>query len=258
MQADLQWLLRSPIAHRGLHDISRAIPENSMAAFTRCVENGVAIELDVHLLADGRIVVFHDDNLLRATGVDRPIKSLTSMDLKNLRLFGCDQRIPLFEEVLSFVAGRVPILVEVKNRGPVGALESSLQAMLATYGGPYAIQSFNPFALKWFKSNAPHVARGQLSGSFREERELSAIKIFILRNMLSNALSAPHFINYEFGYLENVSLRLQGLIGIPILAWTIRSPQEAGSLPRCVRNYMFEGFLPQQASLTELKAPLSA
>lgn len=244
MDADSQWILRSPIAHRGLHDISKGIPENSMAAFERSVVNRIPIELDVHLIADENVVVFHDDNIIRATGVDRSVQSLSLSDLATLRLFDSDQRLPLLTEVLNLVAGNVPILIEVKNRGQVGPLESSLLAILSKYHGPFAVQSFNPFSLNWFRANAPHITRGQLSGSFHEERDLSRLKIFILRNLLTNVISAPAFISYERDYLANVSLRLHAFAGVPVLAWTVKSAQDALNLPGIVSNYIFEGFMP--------------
>lgn len=94
------WLVETPIAHRGLHD--KNIPENSLGAFAKAIEKGFAIELDVQLLADNTVVVFHDDSLARMTGNDGYIKYLNKEDLKALKLKGTKESIPTLKEVLDW------------------------------------------------------------------------------------------------------------------------------------------------------------
>ena len=91
-------------AHRGYHDKPR-IPENSMAAFRRAVEYGLGSEFDVHMIADGSLVVFHDDDLERQTGVRGAIGDYDITNLSKLRLEGTDEAIPTFDEVLETRAG---------------------------------------------------------------------------------------------------------------------------------------------------------
>ena len=67
-------LLCYPFAHRGVHSI---YPENSLPAFQSAIDANLAIELDIHLSSDGKIVVFHDDNIKRMTGANEYIKFLT-------------------------------------------------------------------------------------------------------------------------------------------------------------------------------------
>ena len=120
-----RWLTATPIAHRGLHALPDA-PENSLAAFAAAVDAGYPIELDVRLLADGRVAVFHDHDLVRLTGVTGPLEARSAGDLRPLRLLGTDERIPLLPEVLDRVAGRIPLLVEIKpHPGGVGPLEQA-------------------------------------------------------------------------------------------------------------------------------------
>ena len=69
-------------AHRGYHDKPR-IPENSMAAFRRAIENGYGAELDVHLMKDGRLAVIHDASLKRTAGADVLVEDLTAEELNN-------------------------------------------------------------------------------------------------------------------------------------------------------------------------------
>ena len=125
------WLVETPIAHRGLHD--KNTPENSLSAFAKAVEKGYAIELDVQLLADGTIVVFHDDSLARMTGNDGYIKYLNKDDLKALKLKGSKETIPTFEEALKVIDGRVPVLIEIKNQYKVGKLEQETFRHIQTF-----------------------------------------------------------------------------------------------------------------------------
>ena len=90
------------VAHRGLHDRELGIPENSLPAFARAVEQGKAIELDLHATADNRLVVLHDFQLTRRTGVPGIVEEWTLEDLRKLRLQGTDAQIPTLDEVLAF------------------------------------------------------------------------------------------------------------------------------------------------------------
>ena len=143
------WLVETPIAHRGLHD--KNIPENSLSAFSKAVEKGYAIELDVQLIADGTVVVFHDKSLSRMTGNDGYLKFLNKDDLKILKLKNSKEHIPTLQEVLDLVNGKTPILIEIKNEAKVGKLEQSLIDILKNYNGEYAVESFNPFSLQYVK-----------------------------------------------------------------------------------------------------------
>lgn len=101
-------------AHRGLHCAAEGVPENSLPAFRRAVEAGYGIELDLHLTTDGRLAVFHDDTLDRVCGVSGRVEEKSYEELRQLRLLGTEEYIPLFEEVLEIVAGRIPMIIEVK------------------------------------------------------------------------------------------------------------------------------------------------
>ena len=149
MDIKKSWLCSQPIAHRGLH--GNSVPENSLLAFSRAIENGFAIELDVRPIDDGTVVVFHDDKLTRMTNRDGYVCNLSKEELDTIRLKNSDEKIPTFKEVLDFVAGRTPILIEIKNESQVGALEQSTLDLLASYNGEYAVQSFNPYSIEFFK-----------------------------------------------------------------------------------------------------------
>lgn len=231
----------SPFAHRGLYTDDQTVPENSMLAFAQAVKQGYAIELDVQLSADGKVIVFHDANLFRMSGVDKKIAETDWQQLKELTLLESNQGIPLLSDVLSLVAGQVPLLIEIKNRGKLGKLEESVLILLKGYQGPYAIQSFNPFTVGYFKKKAPHIVRGQLSGSFDEE-ELPFIHKFLLKFLLLNSISSPHFVAYETGCLPVWMAKLLKRRNILILIWTVRSQAEAENLPAYIDNIIFELF----------------
>lgn len=238
----MNWLTTVPIAHRGLH--GPGAPENSLPAFAAAAEHGYAIELDVHLLRDGEVVVFHDDDLQRMTGRDARITDLTAADLADERLAGTDATIPLLSEVLALVDGRVPLLVEVKDHPDVGGLEARLAELLDAYRGDVAVQSFNPLIVRWFRRNRPSWLRGQLSGSFAGDRSLSGVKRFVLRTMLLNVLTAPHFVAYEVHSLRGLAPRLWRARRRPLLAWTVRDADSLARARRDADNIIFEGMAP--------------
>ena len=234
------WLVNTYIAHRGLHD--EEAPENSIAAFKKAMDKFYAIELDVHLLADGTVAVFHDDALARMTGKDGFIKLLKKEDLKNYKLLGTKECIPTFEEVLKLVNGSVPILVEIKNTDKVGDLEKATVKLLKNYKGEYAVHSFNPYTVGWLKDNAPEIIRGQLGGYLKKDK-LSFWKKIILKRMTLNRHTQPHFISYEAGCLPNKFVKKYKQL--PVLAWTVRSQQEYMHVVKFCDNIIFEKFEPK-------------
>lgn len=238
----MSWYENRPIAHRGLHD-NLQVPENSMLAFKNAIEKDYAFEFDVHLSSDGDLVVLHDHNLKRLTGIDASVENSTSSYITSLKLFDTDETIPRLEDVLSLVDGQVPLLIEVKNEGKVGELERKLLEVLLEYKGEFAVQSFNPFALSFFEKNAPQIKRGQLSGSFIGENLPFYVK-FILSNMLLNIKSKPHFIAYEGTHLSKLAVRLRRFFKTPILAWTIENELEKATVIDDSDNIIFKFFLP--------------
>jgi glycerophosphoryl diester phosphodiesterase len=237
------WINEYRYAHRGLH--GGPIPENSMAAFELAVEKGYGIELDVHLSRDGLPVVFHDDNLKRMTGIDRLISDLNFEELAALRLADSSEGIPLFSDVLQLVAGQVPILVELKNTGGAGELEEKTYELLKNYGGKYAVQSFSPFSVKWFRINAPDVLRGQLASRFDDMHDsLPAYQIFGLKNLLVNVLARPNFISYEINSLPRKVVSRLRRKGVYVLGWTVRSEEQREKAARYCDTMIFENIAP--------------
>ena len=236
------WLVNKYIAHRGLHNEEFA--ENSLSAFKNAVEKDYAIELDVQMIGDGPVVVFHDETLKRVTGADGYVRNIASKDnLKKYKLNGTKDCIPTFAQVLRLVDGKVPLLIEIKNTGKVGVLEEAVLNMLKKYKGEYAIESFNPYVLEWFKKNAPEIVRGQLSCKFKGER-MSFIKKYLLSHMkLNKKVSEPNFIAYKFDEIPRCCSTTYK--ELPVLAWTIRSQQDYMNTIKKCDNIIFVGFTPK-------------
>ena len=212
------------VAHRGLHDGNRTIPENSLPAFARAVEKGRAIELDVHLTADNQLVVFHDEQLKRMTGVPGVVEQWRLSDLRQLRLMGTEYGIPTLDEALDLVAGRVPLLLEIKNfiTANVGRLEKRLIARLDRYPGQVILESFNPEVLVWLHRRAPRYIRGQLGNYLDENKGFS----FYSGHLMFNPLAKPDFIAFD---VHKIDYRLRQACkkrGVPLFGWTVRTEED--------------------------------
>ena len=238
-----RWLVDTFICHRGYHSGDSTCPENSMKAFERAAQGGFAVELDVQLLADNEIVVFHDVNTSRMIGVDRMMENCGADQVRKMRLLGSDQSIPLFDDVLDLIRGAVPLLIELKNFGKAGMPEQVLLEKLKGYRGPFAIQSFNPRTIVFLKAHAPLIPRGQLSGSF-EDIELTGYRKFLVRYLLTNPLTRPHFMSYEAMCLPTWITSNLLRRGVPILGWTVQSHAQYQQVKRYCDNIIFEGFDP--------------
>lgn len=236
----INFLTSSLIAHRGDHDIKLEIPENSMAAFKRAIDNKYIIELDVHILKDNKIIVFHDDNLKRMTGVDKEVKYTTYDEIKNLRLCNTDNRIPLITEVLELVDNKVPIIIELKTDNKAGILEKELIKILEKYNGDYAVKSFNPLSVYWFKKYYPNIVRGQLSSDY-SKNNMCIIKKFLLKNMVFNFFTKPDFISYDINSLP--SKRVENIRKKHIvLGWTVRDNDQFIKGKQYCDNLICENF----------------
>jgi len=236
-----EWLLKKPVAHRGLHDAARGVPENSLPAFLAAAQSGFPAELDVRLLADGEIVVFHDQTLDRLTGEHGPIASRTSEEVRRIILAGTDATIPLLRDVLEAIAGTTPLLIEIKSEGAVGELERNTASILKAYDGPFAIQSFHPETVGYWRDHMPSVVRGLLSGDFRDEK-IDAATRERLCNLETMDECAPDFIGYDIRLLPGEPVTRARAAGLPVLGWTARTRDDAlKALAHC-DNIIFEGF----------------
>lgn len=219
-RTEAESFMSTPYAHRGLHD--EKIPENSLAAFRAAVDHGYGIELDVQLSADGEVMVFHDEGLLRMTGCDASLYSKTRKELSPLTLGDSNERIPTLREVLSLVDGRVPLLVEIKSDHAVLEVCKKTAELLDEYTGAYMVESFHPFAVNWFRKNRPCVVRGQLSARLFVKGKRTP-SMFLVQNLLLNFLARPDFVAYDYHHKNGYSFSLCRLFHRPYtVAWTVK------------------------------------
>jgi glycerophosphoryl diester phosphodiesterase len=225
----MEWLTGKPITHRGLFD-NVTIPENSIAAFELAVKSGYPIELDLQFLNDGHIAVFHDSSLLRMTGVNSSICSKSKDEFKTYRLLETDQLIPLLEEVLECVNGKVPLILEIKNPLFPARFEFAILKLLKNYKGDYAVESFNPLTVLLMRLIANKVLRGQLSRS-------------LFRAILYGKITHPHFLAVDIRKLKYDRKKHVGG-KIPVIGYTAKSEEEFIKAMTICDNVIFEGFIP--------------
>ena len=244
-------LLATDYAHRGLHNEN--FPENSLAAFKNALDNSFGIELDVQLSSDGEIFVFHDKNVARMCGAKKDLTAMTAEEIKQLRLLGTDQQIPTLDEVLSLIDGRVPLLIEIKYYAHNEKLCAKLAETLDNYIGSFAIQSFDPRILRYFKKYRPRFARGQLVSKKEKNAKKNSsdlenqnpIIAFALTHLLLNFLSRPDFISIQTNHTKELGFILateafhaKGFI------WTVRKEKHRLYFKRQGYFSIFETFIP--------------
>lgn len=241
--------LRLPIAHRGLH--GPGVPENSMAAFRAAIAAGYGIECDIQRVGDGSAVVFHDDDLPRLTGQDGLMRDVSAQALGGLRLLNTAEHVPSLTELLVEVAGRVPLLIEIKDQdgcmGPdVGDLQMQVAAAVRGYQGPLAVMSFNPHAMAAFHRAAPDVAVGLTTYAYDdpEAEHISPDYRASLAQIADFDRVGASFISHDRKSLENHAVLALKQRGVPILCWTIRSAQQEQVARQIADNITFEGYLP--------------
>lgn len=237
------FLNKTPIAHRGLHDISKMIPENSYLAYQAAIDNGYAIEIDVRFSNDGKVVIFHDDDLDRLTQGSGAVYNKTYEELLKLDLQGTNEKIPLFSEFLKFIDGRVPLLIELKNIPQRKDLVAKTLEILKDYKGEFALQSFNPLYMYQVKKKAPHIIRGQLAYLAPKENMKSGFQRWICRKMPLHFLVKPDFISYFSGNLPNDKIKKKAPL---LLCWTVRDEIEYDRIKDYVDNVIFENISPEK------------
>jgi glycerophosphoryl diester phosphodiesterase len=199
-------------AHRGLH-YGAQFPENSLLAFAAALERGAGIECDLRLTADNHIVVFHDADAWRLCASPLRIGRSTLADLGRLRLG--DGPIPTLASLLKLVAGRVPLLLEVKVDGDLWRWIPAFRSALANYRGPLGVMSFDARLPRLLKTNLPAVRRGLVI-----RHSLSPLK-----RWLALRLASPDFLAVDRAALgeEWVARARRHL---PVYSWTIRTAAE--------------------------------
>ena len=243
----LELLRRYRYAHRGFHDKPQ-IPENSLAAFARAIKNGFGAELDIHLTKDGKLVVFHDSDLMRCTGTEGILEEKTLEELRSLRLEGTDELIPLFDEVLELFEHATPLIIELKTyAGNHAELAKAAVERLDRYTGDYCIESFDPRAIADIRKLRPGIVRGQLSTNFREDPdETPKGTAGLLTDLKANVISRPDFVAYNFKFRNQPAFIKAVRSGIQGVAWTIKTRQDLKAAEALGYIPIFEQFNPNE------------
>ncbi|MZR12272.1 phosphodiesterase [Maritimibacter sp. DP07] len=241
--------LGPPLAHRAYHDAAAGRPENSRAAVRAAVAAGYGIEIDVQLSRDEVAMVFHDYDLARLTGEKGPVRQRTAEDLALIRLTGGDEGIPTLSEILALVDGRVPVLIEIKDQdgamGPnVGPLEAAVADAVTAYAGPVAVMSFNPHAVAEMARLAPDVPRGLTTCAFSAEDWpiLNATTRTLLARIPDFDRTGATFISHDARDLRAETVAVLKARGVPVLCWTVRSPEAETQAREIADNITFEGY----------------
>ena len=242
--------LARPIAHRALHDLQASRPENSRAAIRAAVEAGYGIEFDLQRSADGVPMVFHDEALLRLTGVEGLVGDRTAEELGRLTLHHGEEGIPTLAEVLGLVAGRVPLLIEVKDQsgvlGPVdGQLEEATARALHGYEGPAALMSFNPHSVIVLRDLAPDRPRGLTTEAYdpKDWPGLPEEVCSRLREIPDYEAAGACFVSHQYRDLGRTRIGELKEGGAAVLCWTIRSAEAEREARALADNVTFEGYL---------------
>ncbi|MFO1202054.1 MAG: glycerophosphodiester phosphodiesterase family protein [Tabrizicola sp.] len=242
--------LRLPITHRALHDRSQGRIENSPQAIKAAVEAGYAIEVDLQLSKDGVPMVFHDEDLDRLTAETGPVNARTAAELGRIKLKDSTDTIPTLAEVLALIAGRVPLLIEIKDQslvmGPTdGRLEAATAAALKGYTGDVALMSFNPAAVAHMARLAPHLPRGITTSAYdpQDWSPMPPDMCAHFRAIPDYDVTGSSFISHEAPDLDRDRVAELKAQGAKILCWTIRSPEAEAEARRVADNVTFEGYL---------------
>ncbi len=241
----LDWLIRRPIAHRGLHNEASGVIENTSSAFARAIGHGYAIECDVQLTGDREAVVFHDKTLDHLTEGAGLLTRHTTAQLKSVRFKKGSDTIQTLPELLDQVSGQVPLIVEIKSHWDSNP-ELTLRIIECTkdYSGPLALMSFDPDVLTVLNNSASHLTRGIVADRVHDST-LSLQRRHDLRLFAHLATTRPHFVSYDFTGLPFQPVQQIRAQGFPVITWTIKSSEDATRARRYSDQITFENYLPE-------------
>lgn len=243
----LDWLVRRPIAHRGLHDKAKGVIENSRSAFAAALKHGYAIECDLQITSDGEAMVFHDESLHRLTGTQGQVKAITAAELQRLPLTGSTDTPQTLSELLHQVDGQVPLVIELKSHwdGSDALVRRALR-VLERYSGPHCLMSFDADQIEAVNQLSPHTVRGIVADR-TQDPEYAILPVPRRKEMrfLSHLeRTTPHFLSFYERELPWEPVSRFRAAGGPVITWTIRSPEQAARARRYSDQITFEGYLP--------------
>ena len=243
------WLTAHPIAHRGLHDASAGVIENTAAAFSAAVAAGYGIETDLQISADGEAMVHHDGALGRLTEGGGVLAEMSAGQIQAVRCKTGGGRILTLGELCDLVGGRVTLLLELKSHfdGNLRLVDRTVE-VLKGYSGPVAVMSFDPDLIHAVRYAAPGLRRGivaERNYSHPEWNQLTGARKQNMTWLLHAPRSRPQFIAYSVRDLPAVApLLARGIFGLPLLTWTVRGEYDRQRASRWADQIIFEGWRP--------------
>jgi glycerophosphoryl diester phosphodiesterase len=242
------WLTARPVAHRGLHDAARGVVENTPSAVSAAIAAGYGIEVDLQITADGEAMVHHDRQLGRLTEGDARLDATPAAELRRVPFKSTTDHMITLGELCELVAGRTTLLLELKSRfDPDPRLPLRVANILCGYSGPVAVMSFDPAQMLVIRHVAPHLLRGLVAErAYRPGHQnwapLVRGKIGLIRQAIR---SRPQFLAYSVRDLPGaLPLAARYLARLPVLTWTVRSPEDQQRAERWADQIIFEGFRP--------------
>jgi glycerophosphoryl diester phosphodiesterase len=238
------WLTARPIAHRGLHDAATGVIENTASAFQAAVDRGYGIECDLQISADGEAMVHHDDALGRLTEGEGRLAALPAAALKRVTFKATADRMLTLGELCDLVAGRATLVLELKSRfDGERRLAARTAAVLASYRGPVAAMSFDPGVIARLREHAPGLRRGLVAQ--RRDRKARGSGASAMRYTCATLAGRPRFLAYRVQDLPSaLPLIARRAFAMPLLTWTVRTPEDRARAARYADQIIFEGFRP--------------
>ncbi len=241
------WLVARPIAHRGLHNAGQGVVENTLGAAEAAIRGGFAIECDVQLSRDGEAMVFHDDRLGRLTRARGAlaVKSVAEIQAAPFRRGG--ERVPTLPQLLARIAGRMPLICELKSRFDGDTrLAERVAALARQYDGPLALKSFDPAPIAYLRARhagiAPLGMVAQASYRGWHWRRLTATQKQACAAFLHYPETRPDFLSWSVDDLPHPTpFLLRELKGLPVMVWTVRTPKQRRVAARWADQVVFEG-----------------
>jgi glycerophosphoryl diester phosphodiesterase len=245
----LNWLTAKPIAHRGLHDASLGIVENTAGAVQAALAAGYGIEVDLQVSADGEAMVHHDAVLGRLTEGNSRLDQSTSAQLKQVKFLGSQERMLALGDLCDLIDGRVALLPELKSRFDGDRrLAERVAALLSGYKGPVAPMSFDPLQLQVLLHKAPSLPRGIVAAKYKPHPYWDQMPPRLRYNMgslLPAAPARPQFVAYMVDNLPALAPWVaRHILCLPLIAWVVRTEAERQRAARYADDIIFEGFRP--------------
>ena len=243
----LDWLVAKPIAHRGLHNEAIGHIENCESSFEAAIAHGFSIECDIQLTADGQAVVFHDDEVDRVLGGTGKVKQFTVRELKAMAFKQGKDKVQTLAELLEQVAGRTTVVIEIKSLWDDDfTLTDHAVEVLSSFGGPYALMSFDPDLIARVTETAAYTVRGITADRVIDPyyNPLPVAKRLDMQNFSHLPQTRPHFVSFDFSQLPFQPITEFRAAGYPIITWTIRSQEQAVAARRWCDQITFENFVP--------------